>query len=140
MKWACYWAPDRQPTRTVRRRKKGHKKVESSDEESEAVTTGGEERQCKRAQVTAGSGVRGSSEARGLSTELKTQFVCLRGELMGMWGELVAMGKHLGAIEEAVVAGGEDSATIKEWLEDFTEEFTSFRGALQGSFGWCLRK
>ena len=50
-----------------------------------------------------------------------------------MRGELVAMGKRLGAIEEAVAAGGEDAATIKERLEDFTEEFTSFRGALEGA-------
>jgi len=113
--------------------KKSHKKVGTSDEESEAVTTGGEERPRKRARVTAGSGVGGPSDGWGLSAELKTQFACLRGELMGMRGELVAMGKHLGAIEEAVEAGGEDSAAIKERLEDFTEEFTSFRGALEGA-------
>ena len=135
MKHTCYWEPDRWPTRTVRRwqAKKSRKKVGTSDEESEAVTTGGEERPCKRARVMAGSGVRGSSEGRGLSAELKTQFACLRGELMGMRGELVAMGKCLEAIEEAVAAGGEDAATIKERLEDFTEEFTSFRGALEGA-------
>ena len=135
MKRACYWAAERRPTRKVRRRqaKKSRKKVGTSDEESEAVTTGGEERPRKRALHMAGDAVGGLSEARGLDTELKTQFACLRGELMGMWGELVAMGKHLGAIEEAVAAGGEDSAVIKERLEDFTEEFSSFRGALEGA-------
>jgi len=113
--------------------KKSRKKVGSSDEESEAVTTGGEERLHKKARFRAGVGIGGSSEALGLSEELKTQFACLWGELMGMRGELVAMGKRLGAIEEAVAAGGEDSAAIKEWLEDFTEEFSSFRGALAGA-------
>jgi len=97
------------------------------------VTTGGEERPRKRARRTAGNAVGGLSEAHGLSEELKTQFACLRGELMGMRGELVVMGKRLGVIEEAVAAGGEDSAAIKERVEDFTEEFTSFRGALEGA-------
>ena len=98
----------------------------SSDEESEAVSTGGEERLCKKARLSAGGGIRTSSESHGLGEELKTQFACLR-------GELVAMRKHLGAIEEAVAVGWGDSAAIKEQLEDFTEEFTSFRGALEGA-------
>ena len=97
------------------------------------VSTRGEQRLRKKAWRMVGDAIRGSSEARGLSTELKTQFACLQGKLMGMRGELVAMGKRLGAIEEAVAAGGEDSAAIKERLEDFTEEFTSFRGALEGA-------
>ena len=92
MKRACYWAPDRRPTRTVKRRqaKKSCKKVGTSDEESKAVTTGGEEWPCKKAQLSAGGGIRTSSEACGLGEELKTQFACLQGKLIGMWGELVA--------------------------------------------------
>jgi len=43
------------------------------------------------------------------------------------------MGKCLGAIEEAVVAGGEDLAAIEDMLEDLTDELTSFREALEGA-------
>jgi len=37
----------------------------------------------------------------------------------------------LGELEEVVVANREDSAAIKQRLEDFTYEFTSFRGAFK---------
>jgi len=37
----------------------------------------------------------------------------------------------LGELEEAVAANREDLAAIKQRLEDFTYEFTSFRGAFE---------
>jgi len=43
------------------------------------------------------------------------------------------MGKHLGAIEEAVGSWWGGCSHHQGRLEDFTEEFTSFRGAWEGA-------